>query len=252
MKSTRRRPPLEPDDGAPYWLFGLHAVRAALANPERRIHRFVATANALRRLDLPDGAPAAETADVRLINRLTDDAVHQGAALLVSPLETASVDELSETRCVLCLDHITDPHNVGAILRSAAAFEADAVVMTRRHSAGESGALAKAASGALDIVKVVTVTNLTRTIETLRGYGHTTAALDSEAPAALADLAPATRWAFVLGAEGKGVRQGVAAACDHLVRIEAPGALASLNVSNAAAIALYARQTALATSDGSG
>lgn len=224
----------------PYWLYGLHAVRAALGNPQRTVHRFVATQNAVNRLDLAPGAPSPEILDVRQVNRLLGEAVHQGVALLVDPLDGVALHDLRAARCVLLLDQITDPHNVGAIFRSAAAFAADAIVMPERHSAPESGALAKAASGALDLVPLVSVVNLTRAIETLKGYGLVVAALDSEAEHDLESLPAEAAIAFVLGAEGKGVRQGVRQACDRLVRIEAPGALASLNVSNAAAIALYA------------
>ncbi|MBJ3775493.1 23S rRNA (guanosine(2251)-2'-O)-methyltransferase RlmB [Acuticoccus mangrovi] len=227
------------DENEPYWLFGMHAVRAALDNPRRTVHRMLATTNAMRRLDPLPTNIAAETVDVRALGRLLGDVVHQGVAIEVSPLPTTPLDALADASTVLLLDHITDPHNVGAILRSAAAFRADAVVMTRRHSASETGALAKAASGALDLVDVVTVTNLTRAVEELRGYGFRVAALDSEAAEPLERLEPAPKWAFVLGAEGKGVRQGVRAACDTVAAIEVPGALASLNVSNAAAITLY-------------
>ncbi|WP_108658310.1 TrmH family RNA methyltransferase [Acuticoccus kandeliae] len=234
------------DDNEPYWLFGLHSVRAALANPRRTIHRFVATPNATRRLEPLPRPMEPEKIDVRALNRLVGaDAVHQGAALYVSPLPGRDIEDLADARFVLCLDHITDPHNVGAILRSAAAFGVDAVVVTRRHSASETGVLAKSASGALDLVDIAVVTNLTRAVEELKGFGFRVAALDSEAAVPLGTLEPADRWAFVLGAEGKGVRPGVAAACDVTAAIEVPGALASLNVSNAAAITLYAATNSL-------
>lgn len=223
-----------------YWLYGVHAVRAAIANPRRRFHRFIATTNAARRIEpLPDSAPRPELVDVRVINRLLGDAVHQGVAVSVDPLLPRTVDDLAAARLLLCLDRITDPHNVGAILRSAAAFKADAVIVTSRYSAAETGVLAKSASGALDLVDIATVTNLARTVHRLREDGFRVAALDSAAGTPLSGLSPASRWAFVLGAEGKGVRPGVAAACDVTAGIEAPGALTSLNVSNAAAITLY-------------
>ena len=228
-----------------YWLYGLHAVRAALTNPARTIHRMVASKNALNRLEAPLPARGEEEMDVRAINRLLGDAVHQGVAILVDPLAGRTLDALADARVVLCLDHITDPHNVGAILRSAVAFKVDAVVTTSRHSASETGALAKSASGALDLIDLVTVTNLSRAIAEMQQMGFATVALDSAAPDALEDLAPEPRWAFVLGAEGKGVRQGVVEACGRLVRIEAPGALVSLNVSNAAAITLYTAHRSL-------
>lgn len=230
------------EDAEPYWLYGLHAVRAAVDNPRRTVHRLLATRNAARRLAPAggDAEPPIEIVDVRQVNRLLGEAVHQGAAALVDPLPSGALDTLRDARCVLCLDQITDPHNAGAILRSAAAFAADAVVMPWRHSAPESGALAKAASGALDLVPLVRVVNLSRAIDTLRGFGMCAAALDSEAEREIETLPRGEPLALVLGAEGKGVRRGVMAACDAVVRIEAPGALASLNVSNAAAIALYA------------
>ena len=229
----------------PYWLYGLHAVRAALQNPRRKVHRMVASKNALNRLEAPLPACGFEEMDVRAINRMLGDAVHQGVAVFVEPLAGKTLDALADARVVLCLDHITDPHNVGAILRSAVAFKVDAVVTTSRHSASETGALAKSASGALDLIDLVTVTNLSRAIAEMQRMGFATVALDSAAPDALEDLAPEPRWAFVLGAEGKGVRQGVVEACGRLVRIEAPGALVSLNVSNAAAITLYAAHRSL-------
>lgn len=227
-------------DREPYWLYGLHAVRAALANPRRTIHRFVTTQNAANRMALPADAPQPEILDVRRINRLLGDAVHQGAALLTDPLPSVPLAALSDASCVLCLDQITDPHNVGAILRSAAAFGADGVVLPSRNSANETGVLAKAASGALDLVPVIEVVNLSRAVAELRQRGLYAAALDSAAPDPLEVLPPGIGIVLVLGAEGKGVRPGVAGQCDALLRIEAPGALTSLNVSNAAAIALYA------------
>jgi 23S rRNA (guanosine2251-2'-O)-methyltransferase len=234
-------------DDEPYWLYGLHSVRAALANPRRRVRRLLASRNALARLEPLPRRIAPEVADVRALNRLLGgDAVHQGAAALVDPLPGTSIEAFRDARAVLCLDHITDPHNVGAILRSAVAFAADGVVVTSRHSASETGALAKAASGALDLVEIAVVVNMTRAVEDLKGYGFRVAALDSAAPVDLEALPPHPRWAFVLGAEGKGVRPGVVAACDVAARIEAPGALASLNVSNAAAITLYAMRRLIA------
>lgn len=235
------------DAEEPYWLYGLHTLRAALMNPRRTVHRVLATSNALRRLDLPPEAPgvrAAEKVDVRQLNRLLGDAVHQGVAALVDPLASVDLDALAERDLVLCLDHVTDPHNVGAILRSAAAFGAGGVVLTRRNSASETGVLAKSASGALDLVDVALVTNLSRALDRLRAAGHTAVALDSEAAEPIGAIRTAERLTLVLGAEGKGVRPGVRASCDLTAAIEAEGALASLNVSNAAAIALYvARRT---------
>lgn len=205
----------------------------------------MATRNAMDRLADSPFPVTPEIVDVRAMNRALGDAVHQGIALFVAPLEHRTLDALASARAVLCLDHITDPHNVGAILRTAVAFNVDGVITTRRHSAPESGALAKAASGALDLINIVPVTNLSRAIEEMMRMGFSAAALDSEAHTPLEELPPAPKWLFVLGAEGKGVRQGVAATCGQTARIEAPGALTSLNVSNAAAIALYAMRRSL-------
>ncbi len=205
----------------------------------------MATTNAMRRLEPLPRQIDAQTVDVRHLNKLLGDAVHQGVALHVSPLESVDIATLAKGRLILCLDQITDPHNVGAILRSAAAFQADGIVVTRRHSASETGVLAKSASGALDIVPIAVETNMSRSIQALREEGFTTVALDSEADTTLSALPAAERWAFVLGAEGKGVRPGVRANCDKIAAIEVSGALASLNVSNAAAIILYAAQTSL-------
>ncbi|MEM0907045.1 MAG: 23S rRNA (guanosine(2251)-2'-O)-methyltransferase RlmB [Pseudomonadota bacterium] len=245
MAQRRRSTPAEPSPDAPYWLYGLHAVRAALANPHRTTRKLVASKNALQKLDAGALTLPVEEMDVRSISRLLGDAVHQGVAVLVDPLPAKPLEALQSAKLVLCLDHITDPHNVGAILRSAVAFKADAVITTTRHAASESGVLAKSASGALDLIDLVTVTNLSRAIEALKEMGFEVAALDSEADQPLEALYPAPRWAFVLGAEGKGVRQGVRAACGQIARIEAGGALTSLNVSNAAAIILYAAQRGL-------
>ncbi|ORE92942.1 rRNA methylase [Stappia sp. 22II-S9-Z10] len=237
------------DDSEPYWLYGLHAVRAALANPRRRVHEMVATTNAIRRLDPLPRQIEAETVDVRRLNKMLGDAVHQGVAIRVSPLDGVDIKELGRGRLVLCLDQITDPHNVGAILRSAAAFKADGIVVTKRHSASETGVLAKSASGALDMVPIAVEVNMSRAVEALKGYGYQTVALDSEADTTLSALPAADRWAFVLGAEGKGVRAGVRETCGVTAAIEVPGALASLNVSNAAAITLYAAQSHLQRRD---
>jgi 23S rRNA (guanosine2251-2'-O)-methyltransferase len=149
------------------------------------------------------------------------------------------IEAVSEARLVLVLDQVTDPHNVGAILRSAVAFAADAVVTTGRHSPAESGVLAKAASGALDVVKLVEVQNLARALEEMKRLGFTRIGLDSEASAPLETAMSGERIAIVLGAEGKGLRRLTRDTCDSLARLSIPGAIASLNVSNAAVLALY-------------
>lgn len=226
----------------PVILFGWHAVKAALDNPRRRIQRLFATENAARRLADEGTALPASHEIVRpdaIAARLGPDAVHQGLLAEAEPLDAPEVDELPAEGVVLVLDQITDPHNVGAILRSAAAFAVAAVVTTARHSPEATGVLAKAASGALEHVPIVTVQNLARGLQALKDQGFFTVGLDSEAGGDLAALALTPPLAIVLGAEGKGLRQLTRQTCDALARLELPGAIKSLNVSNAAALALY-------------
>jgi len=223
-------------------LYGWHTVTAALANPARRIRRLFATENALRRL-ADDGIALPVTPDVvrpdALAARLTPDAVHQGLIAEADPLPSPSIEELGASGIVLVLDQITDPHNVGAILRTAAAFAVSAVVTTARHSPEATGVLAKSASGALELVPIVVVQNLARALMALKERGFLTVGLDSDAPEDLASIALRSPLALVLGAEGKGLRQLTGATCDRLARLDLPGAIKSLNVSNAAALALY-------------
>lgn len=244
-KGGRSVPPLRTDDGL-VRLFGIHAVEAALRNPERTIRRVLATENAARRLAEVISARkiSPEPASPRdLDNMLGADTVHQGVLLEAEPLPEPSLDELArraETGApVMVLDHVTDPHNAGAVLRSAAAFGAAGLVMTRRHSPPLNGALAKSASGALDLVPVLLVQNLARTLLDLKSRGFVILGLDGTAEARLEDEAFSGKTAIVLGAEGKGLRELTGETCDRLVRISTPGTLASLNVSNAAAIALH-------------
>jgi 23S rRNA (guanosine2251-2'-O)-methyltransferase len=223
-------------------LYGWHTVTAALANPNRRIRRLLATENALRRL-ADDGivvpiAPEVTRPDA-LAARLTPDAVHQGLIAEADPLPSPAIEDLPASGIVLVLDQITDPHNVGAILRTAAAFAVAAVVTTARHSPEATGVLAKSASGALELVPIVIVQNLARALAGLKTRGFLTVGLDSEAPDDLAAVALHQPLALVLGAEGKGLRQLTGATCDRLARLDLPGAIKSLNVSNAAALALY-------------
>lgn len=240
----RRKPASHADasDG-PLLLYGLHTVEAALANPRRRKHRLMASRNALGRLrergamlDLEIEEVAVKTID----RRLPPDAVHQGLLLEADPLEPAEFADLADAKLVLVLDQTTDPHNVGAILRSAAAFAVDAVIVPRRHSAAETGALAKAASGALDLVPMMSVRNLSDALEEIGAVGLTRIGLDSEGGDRLeAVIPPGKPVAIVLGSEGKGLRQRTRSTCDHLARLDMPGDIKSLNVSNAAALALY-------------
>ena len=236
----RFRAPAAPD--GPAVLYGWHTVKAALENPARRIRRLMATENAARRL-ADDGVslpvePELVRPDV-IDARLGPDAVHQGLLAEADPLPALTVDELTPGGIVLVLDQITDPHNVGAILRSAAAFAVGAIVTTARHSPEATGVLAKSASGALELVPLVSVQNLARGMEELRERGFLLVGLDSAGETDLADVTLRAPLALVLGAEGRGLRQLTKTTCDQIVRIDLPGAIKSLNVSNAAALALY-------------
>jgi 23S rRNA (guanosine2251-2'-O)-methyltransferase len=222
-------------------LYGWHTVKAALENPARRFRRLLATENALRRL-ADDGVtlplkPELVRPDV-IDTRLGPDAVHQGLLAEADPLSAPAITDVADG-IVLVLDQITDPHNVGAILRSAAAFAARAIVTTVRHSPEATGVLAKSASGALELVPLVTVQNLARGLEELRASGFLLVGLDSTGDADLNAFALRAPLALVLGAEGKGLRQLTKQTCDRVARIDVPGEIKSLNVSNAAAVALY-------------
>jgi len=232
------------ENGA-FWLYGLHAVRAALVNPRRVIRRAVLTERAAEdlRSSLSRVRPEIYVPDA-MSRLLPQGAVHQGAALLCEPLPALDIagalaQTKAEARIVAVLDQVTDPHNEGAILRSAAAFGIAAVVVQDRHAPPESGALAKAASGALDIVPRVTVVNIARALEELgrQGFWRIALAADGEAP--LSQAAPQGDIALALGAEGAGLRRLVRERCDSAAFIPMTGAMDSLNVSNAAAIAFY-------------
>jgi 23S rRNA (guanosine2251-2'-O)-methyltransferase len=232
-------------EGGLVLIFGVHAVDAALRNPRRKIHRLYLTDNAERRLAAALSerqTPRARVLPRDLDRRLGADTVHQGALAEAEPLPEPSLDELAggaAGRPLLILDHVTDPHNVGAILRSAAVFGAGGLIMTRRHSPPLDGALAKSASGALEQVPLALVQNLARAIAELKERGFTLVGLDSDAPERLEETAWPERLALVLGAEGKGLRQLTRTSCDRLARIATDGRIASLNVSNAAAVALH-------------
>jgi 23S rRNA (guanosine2251-2'-O)-methyltransferase len=236
-------------------LYGWHTVTAALANPVRHIRKILATENALRRL-ADDGIKLpVEPQLVRpdaIAARLSADAVHQGLLAEADPLPSPALADLAAAGMVLVLDQITDPHNVGAILRTAAAFSVAAVVTTARHSPEATGVLAKSASGALERVPIVTVQNLARALGDMKEQGFLVVGLDSEAPEELSAIALTSPLALVLGAEGKGLRQGTRASCQRLARLDLPGAIKSLNVSNAAALSLYIANRAIASQSGSG
>ena len=229
-------------------LWGRHAVEAALKNPERQHRKLWATREGIDSLDgeLPPDFPV-EYADVQDLARLVaKDAPHQGLVLECVPLEDVFLDEVMDgeaSRPLVILDQVTDPHNVGAILRSAAAFGAAAIVTQDRHAPPESGVVGKSASGALEVVPWVRVVNLARALEEMAEAGYWRIGLTGHAEATLAEALPAGPVALVLGAEGAGMRHNIEAHCDALAKLPITRAVESLNVSNAAAIALYAVAT---------
>lgn len=233
-------------------LWGRHAVEAALTNPARSARKLWGTREAIQAMldahdaELPATLPVeyAQAADLaRLVAR---DAPHQGLVLECAPLEDLALDDVledAEGRTLVILDSVTDPHNVGAILRSCAAFDVAALITQDRHAPPESGVLAKSASGALEIVPWVRVVNLARALESISEAGYWRIGLDGDGDAAFPAALPAGPVALVLGAEGEGLRHNVAQHCDSLARLPIAAAIESLNVSNAAAIALYAVAT---------
>jgi len=225
-------------------LWGRHAVAAALDNPNRKVLKAWATRDTAGFMQFPKDVPVT-LADVADLGRLVPgDAPHQGVVIEVEPLEDVWLDELvtgaSDRAVLLVLDQVTDPHNVGAILRSAAAFGAIGIVTQDRHSPPESGALAKAASGALETVPWVRTVNLARALEEIAAAGFWRIGLTGDAEMDLKDALGPGRVALVLGAEGPGLRPNTREHCDSLARLPITSAVESLNVSNAAAVALYA------------
>ena len=222
-------------------IYGWHSALAAITNPRRRLERILATANAAKRL-AEHGIPnLPEPVDPREIDRLAGPgAVHQGIAVLCAPLPDLDLADLEAAWLLLVLDQITDPQNVGAILRSAAAFGCEGLVLTERHGPAETGVLAKAASGGLEYVPLVRVKNLARAMDEIGRMEFTRLGLDSEHAEPLDAIRLEGKTALVLGAEGKGMRRLTRDKCDRLVRLDVPGPIKSLNVSNAAALALYA------------
>ena len=236
-------PPHRPGDIDEAVLYGVHPVVEALKNPQRRHRRLLATENGLRRLQeqidpLPLVAAIVRPSENDRLH--TPDSVHQGLYLDCEPLPSPDLDSLPDDAVVLALDQITDPHNVGAILRSAAAFAAAAVIVTIRHSPAATGVLAKSASGALEHVPLIAVRNLGDALDSLGKRGFLRVGFDSDGDVSLDDVALRRPLVMVMGAEGKGLRQRSRELCDHVARLEVPGAITSLNVSNATAIALYA------------
>jgi len=239
-------PEASPEDDGIVRLYGYRAVEAALANPARRVTRFCATENAQRRLAALIAARGLVPEDVTprdLDRTLGADTVHQGLLLEAEPLPEPDLQSLAEAAAtggpIVILDQVTDPHNAGAVIRSAAVFGAAGIVMTRRHSPPLNGTLAKSASGALELVPIAMVQNLARAMGELKTQGVRIVGLDGTGETLVEDEALNGPIAIVLGAEGKGLRQLTRETCDAVCRIAAPGPIASLNVSNAAAVALH-------------
>ena len=247
MAKRGHRPSQGTRDRPRFW--GRHAVTAALANPERTVRKIWGTREALGALELPPGLQVtyAEVADLSRL--VPSDAPHQGLVAEVEPLEDMWLADLIEQgrdingdgrRPLIVLDQVTDPHNLGAILRSAAAFDALGVVTQDRHAPPESGTVARAASGALETVPWIRVVNLARSLEEIAEAGFWRVGLTGHATQTLAQAMGQQRLALVLGAEGEGLRQNTAAHCDELAKLPISTKVESLNVSNAAAVALYA------------
>jgi 23S rRNA (guanosine2251-2'-O)-methyltransferase len=248
MRPSKQRPsPKSPTSEGAFWLYGLHAARAALSNPRRKIRKAVLSERAQAELGLllakAKITNRTEASPDNISRLLPPGAVHQGVALLCEPLADLDLEEAIASfpapRLVAVLDQITDPHNEGAILRSAAAFGIAAVIVQDRHAAPESGALAKAASGGLDLIARIAVVNIARALEELGRLGFYRIALAADGDAGLREAAPKGDVAIVLGAEGSGLRRLVRERCDASAFIPMTGAMESLNVSNAAAIAFY-------------
>ena len=248
--SRHRRPVGPSSKGQATRFWGRHAVLAALANPDRKVKRVWGTREAIGALDLPPVVPInyAEVTDLaRLVPR---DAPHQGLVIEVDPLEDIWLtdmlqDELDNDRRrpILVLDQVTDPHNIGAVLRSAAAFDAAAIVTQDRHSPPESGVIARSASGALEIVPWIRVVNLARALEEIAEAQYWRIGLMGDTETTLGDALDGSRVALVLGSEGDGMRHNVMEHCDVLAKLPISPRMESLNISNAAAIALYAVAT---------
>ena len=241
------RSPAAPGPAGSVWLYGTHAVRAAWANPARRLHRLLLTREAARPWPAA-GAPGAGPLAPPIVERAALDrtlppgAVHPGAALQTEPLPEPALEDClaaaGPRALFMVLDQVTDPHNVGAILRSAAAFAVDAVIVPDRNTPAVSGTLAKAASGALELVQLVRVVNLARALDQLQQADVWCVGLEGDAALGLEATVKPGRLALVLGSEGEGLRRLTGERCDALARLPTVGPLHSLNVSNAAAVAL--------------
>jgi 23S rRNA (guanosine2251-2'-O)-methyltransferase len=245
---NRRKPARDPD--GPVLLYGWHSVKAALENPARKFHKLLVTENAMHRLqddgiDLPIDPSLVEASEIDA--ELGPDAVHQGILAEADQLPALDISEVAPEGIILVLDQVTDPHNVGAILRTAVAFGVTAIVTTQRHSPDMTGVLAKAASGALELVPIVFVPNLARAIEALKNNNVFVVGLDSEGDGDITSVPLRAPLALVVGAEGKGLRQLTRATCDAVARLDLPGKIKSLNVSNATALALYVATSRVAS-----
>lgn len=232
-------------------LWGRHPVTAALANPERTIRKLWGSRDAITALGLPATSFPVQFAEGPDLGRMVPhDAPHQGLVLECDPLPDRWLDELFEAasapddrRPIIVLDQVTDPHNVGAVLRSAVAFDALGIVTQDRHSPPESGALARAASGALEVMPWIRVVNLARALDEMADAGYWRVGLTGHTDTLLGEALVPGRLALVLGAEGEGMRQNTGAHCDVLAKLPISPRIESLNISNAAAIALYAAAT---------
>lgn len=238
------QPPAKPKEHKPgnaSLIYGKHPVFAALANPNRQCKRLWVTKNAAEHLPpLPAGLQPQIIDSQELSRKLLRDAVHQGLALEAAPLPEPKLEDCTATgKPIMILDQVTDPHNIGAILRSAAAFDAACVIVPKHHAPDETGVLAKSASGALEVVPLLHVPNLSNTLKTLKEQGYWCAGLDGTAPQTLKEAKLTLKTALIMGAEGKGLRRLTTENCDLLIKLPMSGKMESLNVSNAAAIALY-------------
>lgn len=246
MKRRGHRPSQAPGNRPRFW--GRHAVFAALANPKRVVRKVWATREAAGELQLPSTTPVVYADAADLGRMVPSDAPHQGLVIDVEPLEDVWLGDLldqgrDDRRPLIVLDQVTDPHNVGAVLRSAAAFDALGIVTQDRHAPPESGSLARSASGALETVPWVRVVNLARALDEIAEAGFWRIGLTGHAKQTLNETIGEARIALVLGAEGEGMRQNTEAHCDQLAKLPISPKVESLNISNAAAIALYAIAT---------
>lgn len=249
--SRHRRPAGQSPRGQAPRFWGRHAVLAALANPDRRIKKIWGTREALAALDLPPVIPIAYAEVTDLARLVPRDAPHQGLVIEVDPLEDIWLTDLLQDevdndrrRPIVVLDQVTDPHNIGAVLRSSAAFNAAGIITQDRHSPPESGVIARSASGALEMVPWVRVVNLARALEEIAEAQFWRIGLTGNTETTLSETLDGSRVALVLGSEGDGMRQNVMEHCDQLARLPISPQMESLNISNAAAVALYAVATA--------